>query len=68
MGFRSGVTQDQRKVLEDFLKATTKNLSLKFELEGNCSSRFKLESPGAEGGTFELLLYFFSVEGKGKVS
>lgn len=46
VGFRSGVTQDGGKVLADFLKAATENSHLKFELEGNCSSRLKLESLG----------------------
>lgn len=68
----SGLMSSQTggKIVEDFLKAISKNSDLKVELPGNCSSRLKLESP--EARRWHLLtsfdLFFFSVGSKGGMS
>lgn len=61
VGSRSGVIPDGGEVLEDFLKATTENSHLKVELGGSCSSRLKLESPGARRGPLQTAFFFLSL-------
>ena len=57
------------KVLEDFLKAISKNSHLQVELRGNRSSRLELDSLEARRWLYWTALNFFpSVEGKDGVS